>query len=124
MAEGDCAAVDVYTLNVETGLPDHRQSLYGERFVEFDDVDVGELQPCQCERLGNRHSRTDAHDLRWHSTRCKADKSRLRLESELPRSSLRHHQRRRGPVAGLRRVAGGHRTLRMEDGFQFRERLE
>src|ERR1700730_8869265 len=42
VAEGDCSAVEVDLLRIQAGAPDHRQRLHGERFVQFDNINVFE----------------------------------------------------------------------------------
>src|SRR5471032_2087766 len=61
MAEGDCAAIYVDPLLVDTELPHHGQSLCAEGFVQLDEIDLVQGQTGQLQRLRNRHHRTHAH---------------------------------------------------------------
>jgi hypothetical protein len=48
---------------IEPRLLDHGQGLAGEGLVQLDEVDVGQREARQLQRLGDRLHRADAHDL-------------------------------------------------------------
>src|SRR5713226_1871349 len=58
-------AIRIYLVWVESGLSDHRQRLCGERFIQFDNGNVFQLQPGKLQRFWNGVHRADAEFLRW-----------------------------------------------------------
>ena len=80
-------------------------------------------QAGQRESFRNRDHRPDAHDLGWHAGDREADEARHRLQSPL-RAFCRRYDRRGRAVAGLRRIAGGHRAVGLEYRLQLGERFE
>ena len=67
VSERDAGAVHVRPLEIGRGelpLPHHRERLGRERLVEFDQVDVGELQARLAKCGVGRGHRPDAHDVR------------------------------------------------------------
>ena len=43
MAQSDCASVGIDAVGIDSGFLDDGEGLGGKSFVQFDDVDVGEL---------------------------------------------------------------------------------
>src|SRR5208282_6004893 len=60
MPKGDRSTIRIHALEVKPSFLDHRQRLRRKRFVQFDHVNVGELQPRQPQRLGNGKHRSQA----------------------------------------------------------------
>ncbi len=123
MADGDRAAVDVVLLVIDTQGVAAVQALRGEGLVELPQVDIGNLQPFCLEQARYGVDGTDAHLFRLTTGHGEATEERTRLEAELDGLVQAHHQRHRGAVGQLRRVAGGHRTVlgesRLEAGEAF-----
>src|SRR5438876_2453693 len=67
MAQRDGAAVDVDPLTRQGALAHHGERLTSERFVEFNQVEVLELEARLLQSLRNRGDRADAHDPRRHA---------------------------------------------------------
>ena len=116
------------TLTFDSSMLEHSdagEGLGGERFVEFDEVDVGELQAGALECLlrggdgaGAHHGRVDAGDGRG------AD-FHQRREAERLGPLFAHHQQRGGAVVERRAVAGGHGAhAGHERGLQRGERFQ
>src|SRR5262245_43354828 len=79
VAERDRAAVDVQPFEIEVQLLDHRERLRGEGFVEFDQIDLLELQTGRLQRLRNRDDRSDSHFFGRDASSRKRDESGHRL---------------------------------------------
>ncbi len=80
MAERDRASVDVEFLVVEMQLAVAGQDLRGEGFVEFDQIEVGELEAVLLlEPVDGGHG-ADAHDARVDSGRGCGEDSGERLQ--------------------------------------------
>src|SRR5437870_9021163 len=67
MAKRDRATIHVDALLVHSELAHHRQRLGAERFVQFDEIDLLELQASEPERLRDSGHRPHAHDLGRYS---------------------------------------------------------
>src|SRR5690242_5947860 len=61
VSEGDRAAVGIDLVRVQATFFDDRQRLRGEGFVEFEDVDVVELESGHLESLRNGEHRAESH---------------------------------------------------------------
>src|SRR5580693_3655199 len=61
MTQGNRTAVGIHALRIEPCFFDYRQGLCGKGLVQFDHVDVGELEPCHLQRFGDCEHRTQSH---------------------------------------------------------------
>src|SRR5205085_11457277 len=64
MSEGDSAAIYVDFVAIQPELFFHCEILTGKGFVDFDQVDILQLQSGFFESLARRRDRSAAHDLR------------------------------------------------------------
>ena len=83
MAEGDCAAVDVRLRAVESEFTFDGEVLRGERLVDFDEINLFELQTCLLKRLANRGHGADAHQVRLDARVGPTDDAAQRLHVAL-----------------------------------------
>ena len=84
MAQGNRAAVDVDPLGRQRTLADNAKRLARESFVEFNEVDVFDLEAGLLERFGNGLNRPDPHDLRRHTRHRVGDKARPAASTPTP----------------------------------------
>src|SRR5262245_17680879 len=101
MPEGDRAAVHVHAIEIRTGLALPREDHRGERLVDLDQVDVGELHPGLPERVGGRGDRGGQHPDRVRTADAQVVDPGARLEAVLGDASLGCDQEGGGPVADL-----------------------
>src|SRR5213596_2213388 len=101
MAERDGAAVDVDPLARQRAFAHDGERLTSEGFVEFDQVEVFELEAGLLEGFRNRGDRADAHDPRWHAAHRVSDEAGERLQSELVQFFPGHHHDGCSAVAAL-----------------------
>ncbi len=123
MAERNGAAVDIDFGRVEARLPDHRERLSCERFVEFDQIHILQLQSSQAQHFRDGFDRAQSHDLGPDAGRRVCDEAGQRLQSHCAGLLFRHYNDRRGAIAHWRRVAGRDRTVRLESRLQFGKRF-
>src|SRR5437588_10367871 len=81
MTDRDRAAVDVVLLGIDAELVARIQTLAGESFVQFPDVDVVDLQPMALQQFRNGVDRADAHLVRLASRRRPGDEAAERLQA-------------------------------------------
>src|SRR5512137_1163386 len=126
MPQRDRAAVRVHVGGIvrQAEAAGDRQSLRGEGFVQFDHVDVRDLQSVPREQLLGGGRRPDAHDPRRHAGRRRATDAGDRLESMLRHRGRARDQRRDRAVVDARGVARGHRAVRLHDRLELRQRLQ
>ena len=126
MAERDRAPVrvDVRRVVGDAVVAQHRQRLRGERFVQLDHIDVGELDAALCEHPSHRRRRAEAHDARRDP--CGGGGEHLRLGGEavfLHRFGRRKQHGARA-IVDARRVARGHRAIGPDDTLEPGQRFE
>src|SRR5438270_2556515 len=81
--EGDGAAVGIeLVVDADAELVAHGQHLGGERLVELDDVDIGDLHPGLGQDLAHGVDGTDAHDLGRTTGHRAGDDADLGLQAE------------------------------------------
>ncbi len=105
MAEGDGAAVDVDSVDVDVEFAHPRQHDRGERFVDLVQVDLVELQTVLGDHALAGVDRAAEQQVRIGADQRAVAQAGARLETQLFRLALRHPQHRRGAVRDLRRVA-------------------
>src|SRR5260370_20985696 len=91
MSERNRAAIHIYALRIKMALLNHRQRLRGEGFVQFNYINVGELESRQSQRLGNREHRAESHFLRLVSGGGEGNIASERLGFPFPRPLPSHH---------------------------------
>src|SRR5206468_11737617 len=66
--KGDRAAVWVHVLGVigKAELAEHGQTLCGERLIQLDHIEIGDLVAEPLHQFFRSRSRTDAHDPGWN----------------------------------------------------------
>ena len=122
MPERDRAAVDVQAIGVDRQFTQAGERLRGECFVQLDQIDLIEREPGELQHLPDRRNRPDAEPLRLDARRRERDEPAERRQAALRGQRLAGHDDRGSAVAGLRRVAGGHRARDVKRRPQFRER--
>src|SRR5699024_1120121 len=78
MAERDARTVDIESIEValaQAPFASDGERLRGEGFIEFDEVDVGQLEAGLLQRPGGGRDRADAHGLRGHTGDGPADQA-------------------------------------------------
>ncbi len=106
---------------VHTELPERRHCLRGKRFVEFDNIDLINLQACLRQRLARSWDRTDTHDPRFHAGGGPGDHPGEWFETMRLAGRFAGKQQRTGPVVDARCVTRRDRAVRPYDGSQFLE---
>ena len=126
MPERDRPAVRVELLaeRVDAELAAHREDLRGERLVQLHHVDVVDRHPGLLEHPAHGADRADAHDLRLDAGDRRRDDPRPRLQAELLRARVAHHDDRRGAVVERARVARRDLAAGLERGLERGELLE
>src|SRR6185312_12963072 len=118
MAERARAAVDVELVVRHAEFAHRRHRHHRERFVDFEQVDVGNLPADLLQQLVDRGDRRSGEPLRLLRLRAMADNARERLETALVRFVLAHHHGCRGAVGDARRTRGSDRAVLAERGTQ------
>src|SRR5450830_1802567 len=122
VTQGDRAAVQVNLLVhlVEHfQIFQHWQGLCGERFVELEEVDIGDGQACALQGFLCRRYWTIAHDRRVHTRYGHRTNHRHRLDTQVLGTLRRHHDHARSTVGDLRRSTRCHgAALWIERRFQ------
>ena len=126
MAERDRAAVGVHARIVvgEAELAEHREALRGEGLVQFDHVEVGDLEAEALQQLLGRGRRADAHDPRRHAGDGGAEDAGARGQAVALRRFLASDDQRGGAVIDARGIAGGDAAVLADDRLQRGERVE
>jgi len=114
MAERNRSSVWIHALGIKTGFFDHRERLRGERLVQFDHIDVRELQAGEFSAFGiaNTGPRPISSGLypavakeTYRASGVMPTPSRARTTSPLRRRAIRHLRRvaRRGHALHMKR---------------------
>src|SRR5207253_3423670 len=106
MAECDGATVDVELLAIEMQVAIACQYLGSEGFVQFDQIEVAELEAVFLFHLADGRHRSDAHEARVNSRRCGSKNSRQRFQIILLNEFLASHDHSRCAVGDTRRISG------------------
>ncbi len=80
VAERDGPSVDVQFLAIKMQLAIACQHLRGEGLIEFDQLEVSQVEAVFLFHLADRRHRPDAHDARVNSRRCGSKNSRQRFQ--------------------------------------------
>ena len=123
MTKRDGATIHVQPVGIDRQLAQAGEHLRGKRLVQFDEIDLIQGQPGHLECLADRGYRPDAEPLGLDARRGVGDEPRERLQSACLGERGRRQQQRRGAVARLRRVAGGHAARDMKRRPQRRQGL-
>jgi hypothetical protein len=67
MTQSNRTAIDVRSFTIETQFLFNCEVLRGERFIDFNQVNVRKFQACFLKRLASSRDRSDPHDLRLDS---------------------------------------------------------
>src|SRR5882757_6524497 len=124
MAERDARSVDVEAIEVGGGeipFPGHREHLRSERLVQFDQIDVGQVETGSLQGLGGGRYRADAHDLGADPGGRPTDQAGQGAKSQFDGTFLGGDHADGGAVVLTAGVAGGHGRLRVladHDGSQ------
>ena len=124
MAERNRAAVHVHALRIETELADDLKALRGERLVQFDQVEIADLEARARENLPHGRDRADAHDPRIDARDRARDEAAERLGAQLLRALLARDHERGGAVVHAARIPRRHRPALAERRPKRRELLE
>eukprot|EP01137_Pigoraptor_chileana_P003280 Opistho-2@43241 len=124
VAEGDGTAVGVGPVPVETKLLLACKILRRKRLVDFDKVDIRNLEPGLVEGACDGSDWANAHDLGVASAHMPRDEAREGLETVLLDGGLRCDHNGTGTVADARGIAGSDNTVLLEDGRELAKRLQ
>src|ERR1022692_2220793 len=110
MADAYGPAVGVHAVIVAGNIEELQapQYLRGERLIDFDNVDIGEIQLRSTKRLAHRKNRTDTHDTRFHSRGARHHESGHRRDAGSGAYPLASNQERHRSVIDTRRAARSH----------------
>src|SRR6266478_3820152 len=105
MAECDGATVDVELLAIEMQLAIARQYLGGEGFIQFDQIEVAELDAVFLFHFADGRHWPYAHEARIHADRSHGENSRPRFQIILLNEFLASHDHSRCAVGDTRRIS-------------------
>ena len=111
MAKSNRAAIHIEGIAIKVKLTIAGQYLRGESFVEFDQVEVGQLQIVLLRHLAQGGDRTDAHDARVDAGRCRGQNAGQRLKVVLPHEGCAGQNYGRCSVGDAGGVSGGNRSF-------------
>ena len=123
MAERDGAAVDVDARRIEAERADDGEGLRGKGLVELDEADVVEGEAGELEGFGDGGDGTDAHLFRQAAGDGVGDEAGEGVKAEFAGAAGIHENGGGGAVGGLRGVAGGDGSLRVEGGLELGQRF-
>src|SRR5471032_2699727 len=112
VADGDRAAVDVQAVHRNAQLVGAVQHLHGERFVQFPQADVLDLQAGLFQQFRNCEHGTDAHLVRLATGHGEATEDAQRLQAFRFGDFGVHHDGHRSAVRKLASVAGAEDAAR------------
>ena len=124
MAEGDAGTVGIDLVRRQAQVPDAGQRLYGEGFIEFDDIKIGNRKSGFLQQLPHRRNRADAHDFWFNSSDGVAHQPRQRLEPFLLGKAAFHQHHGCCGIVDSRGVSCGHRTFRIKGGLELAHVLQ
>jgi len=85
MAERDCASINVETFRIDWQFAQARKHLRGKGFVQLNQIDLIQRQPCDLQDLANRGNGADAEALGLDARGGIGDEPRERLKAVLLR---------------------------------------
>src|SRR3989454_7049343 len=124
MAEGHGAAIDVDALRVESRDFDDGKSLRREGFIQFNHVNLLELQSRELKSFGNGEGRANAEFFGKDAGGGEGHEASQRPGAQGAGAFGAHDDGGGGAVAHLRRVARGDLSLRVEGGLELGEGFE
>src|SRR5437868_241844 len=121
MAESDCAAIDVRLRAIEAEFSFDGEVLAGERLVDFDEINLFELQTCLLKCLANRGHGADAHQVRLDTRVGPTDDAAQRLHAALTDKLLARDDEHRRAVNNAESVASRDERYTAECRAQLRQ---
>src|SRR4051812_8190215 len=112
MADRDRAAVDVELFRVDPELVAAMDDLHRKCLVQLPQVDVVDLESVSLEQSGHGIDRSNAHLVRFTTSRDKATEDTQRLQSLLRRELVAHDHSSTGAIRKLTGIAPGNREAR------------
>ena len=106
MAECDRAAIDVDDGGIDLQFADDGQSLRGECFIQFDQVDLSEIHAGLAKGFWHCFDGADAHDAGMDAGTGAGNKAGDGFQPELVNHIFAHDDDKGSAIAGLRGVAG------------------
>ena len=121
MAQCNCTTVwiDARVVVLQTQITQHRQTLRGKCFIQFDHVDLVERHAGLHQYFAGGRCRTDTHDARWHAGCGHGDHARFRRQAVMKCTTLIGQQQRTCTVVDTRCIARRDGAVRPYDRFQF-----
>src|SRR5215471_21630519 len=101
MSKSDRSAIRIYSLRIESTFLDDRERLCREGFVQFDHIDIRELQSGHLESFRNCEDWAESHFFWFVSCGGKRNITRQGLDTQCLRTLRRHDNRRRGAIGHL-----------------------
>src|SRR4051812_38700533 len=107
MTESDSPAIAVYSRIVigNAEFSQHRQTLAGKGFVEFNHIELVLLQAEPCHQLSRSRYRADAHDARRNSPSRTSENTGDRRQPVFLRRSFRGDDKGGRPIIDARGIA-------------------
>src|SRR6185503_19836245 len=93
-----------------------------ERLVQFNYVQLVELEASLFKNAASCRHRSDSHDPRWNSRRGRTQHTRDRVQSMFQHGFFGRQEDGCSTVIDARRVASRNGAIRLDDRFQLRER--
>lgn len=124
MSEGNSTTLGVNLLGIELQDVHAVQSLTGEGFVEFIDIDIGGLETSLLEGLGDSESGADTHDLRGDTSDGVGDPSGDDGKTELFSGGSSGQEDGSSTIGDLGGVTGSGDTVLLESGLELLEGFE
>ena len=121
VTERDGAAIHVHLLLRHLELAHDGNNLRRKRFIELDEIDVGNCHACTGKCFWHCLDGTNAHDVRINTGHGKRDKARQRCEPQCVRVRATHEHHRGRAVREWAGVARGHGAGWLERRAQFGE---
>ena len=118
VTNGDRSAVDVELFLGDSEFVCRSQHLHGERFVDFEEVDVVDGQVGAIEGGANCVDWAKAHDLGVEARYGTRHDACQRLDSELRSASVAHDNDGGGAIVEWACVTGGNRAVFAEDWLE------
>src|SRR5712671_8002930 len=111
MPESNRPTIDIRTFAIETEFLLNREVLNRERFVDFNQVDIRELQTGFGECLPSCGHRSNSHDLRLNSGISPADDAAHGFDVLCLDEILAGDNQRGGAIDYAGRIAGGDESI-------------
>src|SRR5262249_38935663 len=118
VSEGHSATVWIHLCGIKPGFLNYRERLRGESLVQFDDVDVGKLEPRHLEGFRYCKYRAEAHFFGLVARGGEGYVTNQWIDAEFSGSICRHDDGGSSAIRHLRRVSSSDGAFGMERGLE------